>query len=221
MDNVHNLGQNNSVLNRFTAEIRQTGLQDDSLRFRRNLERIGEIMAYEISRTLNYKTLEVTTPLGNKSVSVPVDKIVLATILRAGLPFHYGFLSYFDTAENAFISASRVYNADHSAFSIDVGYLSSPSIEKKTVLLVDPMLATGSSLETAWHTLLKRGNPSKIHIACAIASQQGIDAAVGFFRKQKVEFTVWAADIDPALNDKAYIVPGLGDAGDLAFGEKI
>jgi len=221
MENIINLSNNNSVLNRFTAEIRQVGLQDDSLRFRRNIERIGEIMAYEISKTLSYNVINIKTPLGIKPVSVPDDKIVLATILRAGLPFHNGFLSYFDSAENAFISASRKYNADHSAFTIDVGYLSSPSIEGKTLLLVDPMLATGSSLEVAWQMLLRRGKPAKVHVACVIASRKGIDAAVSFFSKQDVEFTIWAAAIDPNLNDKAYIVPGLGDAGDLAYGEKI
>jgi uracil phosphoribosyltransferase len=221
MDKIINLGLTNSVLNKFIAEIRSVDVQNDRLRFRRNLERIGEVMAYEISKTLNYSTQDVTTPLGVSAVAVPTDRIVAATILRAGLPFHQGFLSYFDQAENAFISASRKYNADHSAFTIDVGYLSSPSIEGKTLLLVDPMLATGSSLEVAWQILLRRGKPAKVHVACVIASRKGIDAAVSFFSKQDVEFTIWAAAIDPNLNDKAYIVPGLGDAGDLAYGEKI
>jgi uracil phosphoribosyltransferase len=221
MENIINLSNNNSVLNRFTAEIRQVGLQDDSLRFRRNIERIGEIMAYEISKTLSYNVINIKTPLGIKPVSVPDDKIVLATILRAGLPFHNGFLSYFDSAENAFISASRKYNADHSTFTIDAGYFSSPSIDGKTLLLADPMLATGSSIETAYQILLRRGTPAKIHIACVIASRQGIDYVAEFFSRQSVPFTIWAADIDPSLNDKAYIVPGLGDAGDLAYGEKV
>jgi len=221
MVNVINLGLNDSVLNTFVAEIRQTGFQDDRLRFRKNLERIGEIMAYEISKTLDYNTIDVQSPLGIKPVKVPADQIVLATILRAGLPFHQGFLSIFDTADNAFISASRKYNADHSAFSIEVGYLSSPSLENKTLIIADPMLATGSSLDTSWKTLIQKGMPRRVHIACTIASQPGIDAVCRFFANEEPDFTVWAAAIDPQLNDKAYIVPGLGDAGDLAYGEKI
>jgi len=216
---VHNLGETNSVLNRFMAEIRDVNIHNDRLRFRRNIERIGEIMSYEISKTLKYKTIDVQTPLGIQPVSIPDDKLVLATILRAGLPFHQGFLSYFDSAENAFISASRKYNANHSSFTIDIGYLSSPSIAGKTLVIIDPMLATGSSLEVAYQILLQRGMPEKIHVACVIASQQGIDAACRTFPEGKTE--IWAAAIDPDLNDKAYIVPGLGDAGDLAYGEKL
>jgi uracil phosphoribosyltransferase len=216
---VNHLGERNSILNQFISEIRNIHIQEDRLRFRRNIERIGEIMSYEISKTVKYKTIEVQTPLGIKVVSVPDEQIVLASILRAGLPFHQGFLSYFDKAENAFISASRKYNADHSAFTIDVGYLSSPSLEGKTLLVIDPMLATGSSMDVAYQILLQRGTPAKIHVACAIASQKGIDAACKIFPEDKT--TIWAAAIDPYLNDKAYIVPGLGDAGDLAYGEKI
>ncbi|GHT60291.1 uracil phosphoribosyltransferase [Bacteroidia bacterium] len=216
---VNNLGENNSILNRFMAELRDIQIHGDRLRFRENIERIGEIMSYEISKVLKYKTINVQTPLGVKSVSIPDEQIVLATILRAGLPFHQGFLSYFDKAENAFISASRKYNEDHSDFTIEVGYLSSPSIEGKTLIIIDPMLATGSSLDSGYQTLLHRGNPSKIHVACVIASQQGIEAACKIFPEDKT--VIWAADIDPYLNDKAYIVPGLGDAGDLAYGEKI
>jgi len=216
---IHNLGLNDSILNQFMAEMRDVNVQGDRMRFRRNIERIGEIIAYEISKTLKYHTVDVQTPLGMQPVSVHYDSIVLATILRAGLPFHQGFLSYFDKADNAFISASRKYNEDHSAFTIDLGYLSSPSIEGKTLIIIDPMLATGSSLDLAYQTLLKRGKPAQIHVACVIASQHGIDIATKIFPKEIT--TIWAGAIDPELNDKAYIVPGLGDAGDLAYGEKV
>jgi len=216
---VHNLGLNDSILNQFMAEMRDVGVQSDRMRFRRNIERIGEIMAYEISKTLKYQTVEIQTPLGLQPVSVPCESIVLATILRAGLPFHQGFLSYFDKAENAFISASRKYNEDHSSFTIDVGYLSSPAINGKTLIIIDPMLATGSSLDLAYQLLLKRGEPARIHVACVIASAYGIEAATRLFPKEIT--TLWAGAVDPELNDKAYIVPGLGDAGDLAYGEKV
>jgi len=216
---IHNLGLNDSILNQYMAEMRDIHIQSDRMRFRRNIERIGEIIAYEISKTLKYQTIEVQTPLGIQPVSVPCDSIVLATILRAGLPFHQGFLSYFDKADNAFISASRKYNDDHSAFTIELGYLSSPSIDGKTLIIIDPMLATGSSLDLAYQFLLKRGKPALIHVACVIAAKQGIEAATRIFPENIS--TLWVGAIDPDLNDKAYIVPGLGDAGDLAYGEKI
>jgi uracil phosphoribosyltransferase len=219
MIKIHNLEENNSILNQFMAEIRDIHIHENKLRFRKNIERIGEIMSYEISKELQYKTINVQTPLGIKPVSVPDEKIVLATILRAGLPFHQGFLELFDNAENAFVSASRKYNKEHSAFTIEVEYLSSPSIEGKTLIVIDPMLATGGSMDLAYKTLLKRGTPAKIHVACVIASQKGIQAACEIFPEEIS--TIWAAAIDPHLNDKAYIVPGLGDAGDLAYGEKI
>jgi len=216
---VHNLGTKDSILNQFIAEVRDINVHNDRMRFRRNIERVGEIIAYEISKTLNYRTIEVQTPLGVQPVSVPCDSIVLATILRAGLPFHQGFLSCFDAADNAFISASRKYNEDHSAFTIELGYLSSPSLDGKTLIIIDPMLATGSSLDVAYQFLLKRGVPAKIHIACVIASQHGVDETCRIFPDDKT--TIWAGAIDPDLNDQSYIVPGLGDAGDLAYGEKI
>jgi uracil phosphoribosyltransferase len=216
---VHNLSENNSILNQFIAEIRDINVHGDRLRFRKNIERIGEIMAYEISKTLNYKTVAVSTPLGVSLVSLPSDSIVLATILRAGLPFHHGFLEFFDKAENAFVSASRRYNKDHTSFEIAVEYLSSPSIEGKTLLIVDPMLATGGSLDLSYKALLTRGEPATIHIACTIASRQGIETVKKALPNEKT--TIWAAAIDPELNDRAYIVPGLGDAGDLAYGEKL
>lgn len=217
--NIHNLGLNDSILNQFIAEMRDIRVHNNRMRFRRNIERIGEIMAYEISKTLKYQTVEIQTPLGVKPVSVPCEKIVLATILRAGLPFHQGFLAYFDEAENAFISASRKYNEDHSAFTIELGYLSSPSIAGKTLIIIDPMLATGSSLDITYQTMLKKGDPSRIHVACVIASKHGIDVASQIFPEEKT--TIWAGAIDPDLSDKAYIVPGLGDAGDLAYGGKL
>ena len=216
---VNNLGKNNSILNQFIAELRDIHIHNDKLRFRRNIERIGEIMSYEVSKTLRYKTIDIQTPLGVKAVSVPDEQIVLATILRAGLPFHQGFLSYFDRAENAFIAASRKYSENHCDFAIETGYLSSPSIEGKTLIVIDPMLATGSSLDSVYQSLLHRGNPTKIHVACIIASQQGIDAACKIFPEGKT--AIWVAAVDPHLDDKAYIIPGLGDAGDLAYGEKI
>ncbi|GHT77880.1 uracil phosphoribosyltransferase [Bacteroidia bacterium] len=216
---VYNLGENNSILNQFVAEIRDVQVHGDRLRFRKNIERIGEIMAYEISKTLNYSPKEVQTPLGIAPIPIISDSVVLATIMRAGLPFHQGFLNFFDHAENAFVSASRRYNSDHSHFEIVVEYLSSPSIEGKTLLIVDPMLATCGSLDLAYKALLKRGEPAAVHVACIIASQHGIEAAKENLPKEKT--TIWAAAIDPDLNDKAYIVPGLGDAGDLSYGEKI
>ena len=216
---IHNLGLNDSILNQFMAEVRDVEVHNDRMRFRRNIERIGEIIAYEISKTLKYHPVEIQTPLGVQPVSVPDESMVLATILRAGLPFHQGFLSYFDKAENAFISASRKYNEDHSAFTIELGYLSSPSIAGKTLIIVDPMLATGSSLDLSYQILLKRGKPARIHVACVIASKHGVDIATQLFPNEIT--TIWAGAIDPLLNDKAYIVPGLGDAGDLAYGEKV
>jgi len=215
---IHNLGLNDSLLNQFMAEMRDVNIHCDRMRFRRNIERLGEITAYEISKTLKYHTVEIKTPLGIQPVSVPDESIVIASVLRAGLPFHQGFLSYFDAAENAFISASRKYNEDHSAFTIELGYLSSPSIAGKTLIIIDPMLATGSSLDLAYKTLLKRGIPTRIHVACVIASRYGIETASRIFPEEKT--ILWAGAIDPELNDKAYIVPGLGDAGDLAYGEK-
>ena len=216
---IHDLSKKSSLLNRFVAEIRDTNIHTDRLRFRRNIERIGEILAYEISQTLTFKQKDVRTPLGIKSCLLPDEEVVLCTILRAGLPLHQGFLNYFDHADNAFVAAARVYNDNHGSFNVDVSYLSSPSIEGKTILLIDPMLATAGSLELVYQALLQRGNPAFVHMACVIASQQGIENACRFLPKGNT--AIWAAAIDPELNDKAYIVPGLGDAGDLAYGEKI
>ncbi len=216
---VHNLSEKNSILNHFIAEIRDVNIHHDSLRFRKNIERIGEILSYEISKSLTYEIKQVQSPLGIAEVPLYAEKVVLSPVLRAGLPLHQGFLQFFDKAENAFVSAARQYNADHSHFDIVVEYLSSPSLDGKTLIIIDPMLATGASLDLAYRTLLQRGEPSKIHIACAIASRFGIEEVQRLFPKDKT--TVWIGAIDPDLNEKAYIVPGLGDAGDLAYGEKI
>lgn len=215
---IINLDQTPSILNRYIREIRDVSIQHDPLRFRRNLERIGEIMAYEISKRLDYYEEEVTTPLAQAKVREISDKIVLGTILRAGLPFHQGFLNYFDRADNAFVSAYRKYREKGDKFDVLVEYLASPDIEGKTLILVDPMLATGSSMELGYRAMLHNGTPAKIHVASVIASQQAIDYVAQVFPQDKT--TVWTAAIDPEINDHSYIVPGLGDAGDLAYGEK-
>ena len=215
---IVNLSDNNSVLKHYIKEIRSVKIQKDSMRFRRNMERIGEIMAYEISKTMHYKAEDVKTPLGMASTEVIDEKIVIATILRAGLPFHTGFLNYFDGAENAFVSAYRKYK-DALKFDIFIEYIASPNLDGKTVIITDPMLATGGSMELAYGALLTKGKPAHIHIATVISSQVAIDYVASHFPETKT--TVWAAAIDPELNEHSYIIPGLGDAGDLAFGEKL
>ncbi|MDR0972369.1 MAG: uracil phosphoribosyltransferase [Prevotellaceae bacterium] len=212
---VH-LGETNSVLNRFIAEIRDVHVQQDRLRFRRNIERIGEIMAYEVSKDLHYSTKHVTTPLGIAPVSTPDDALVLAAILRASLPLHQGFLNYFDCAENAFVSAYRKYK-DRLKFDVFIEYIAAPPLDGKTLILIDPMLATGSSMELTYRALLTKGTPAAIHIAAVIASQQAIEYIRQTFPE---DTTVWCAAIDPEIDEHSYIVPGLGDAGDLAYGEK-
>jgi uracil phosphoribosyltransferase len=215
---IINLSENNSILKQYIKEIRSVKIQKDSMRFRRNMERIGEIMAYEMSKTLRYKTEEVKTPLGLSNTEVIDEKIVIATILRAGLPFHTGFLNYFDSAENAFVSAYRKYK-DALKFDIFIEYIASPNLDGKTVIITDPMLATGSSMELAYGALLTKGKPAHIHVATVIASQAAINYITSHFPEAKT--TVWTAAIDPELNEHSYIIPGLGDAGDLAFGEKL
>lgn len=214
---VVNLSRNNTVLNQYLAEIRDVHIQADSLRFRRNIERIGEMMAYEISRDLPYKSLDVQTPLAMASESVPAVCPVIATILRAGLPLHQGFLNVFDHAENAFVSAYRKYT-DGDNFDIHIEYIASPRIDGKTLFIVDPMLATGSSMELAYKALLTKGEPEHIHVASVIATDQAVEHLKKTFPADKT--TVWCAAIDPSLNAHSYIVPGLGDAGDLCYGEK-
>lgn len=216
---INILNSKNTLLNRFLAEIRDVEIQKDSMRFRRNLERIGEIMAYEISQTLDYTENTVETPLGQAVIMMPDEKIVLATILRAGVPFHQGFLNYFDRAQNSFISAFRKYSKDGS-FNIKVEYISTCNLEGKTLILIDPMLASGASLVVTYRALVEHaGNPEHLHVAAIIASEEGVEYA----KKELhgTDMTIWCAAVDSDLTVKSYIVPGLGDAGDLAYGTKL
>ena len=218
---VINLSEQPSLLNQYLKEMRSTEVQKDSMRFRRNIERIGEIMAVEISRHLTYVTEQVQTPLAVAEVQVPQDKIVLGTLLRAGLPMHQGFLNMFDQAENAFISAYRketIGRRGEMQIEIVSEYLAAPSIEGKTLILVDPMLATGLSMEVGYKALLSHGTPKNVHIACLFGTPQAIEYLQA---NMPEDATLWCAVIDPLLNEKKYIVPGLGDAGDLCFGEKL
>lgn len=213
---VVDFSKTNSVVNKFIAEMRDVNIQNDRIRFRTNVQRIGEIIAYEISKGLNYESQDVTTPLGIADVNVPSDQIVVAAILRAGLPLHQGVLNVFDDAENAFVSAYRNYNDDYN-FDIHIEYIASPSLDDKVLVLCDPMLATGGSMELAYEALLSKGTPDKLHVVSVIASRQAIE-----YLEDKLpnDATVWVGAIDEFLNQHKYIVPGLGDAGDLAFGEK-
>ena len=215
---IINFAETPSLVSRYMLELRDVKIQKDPMRFRTNLDRIGEIMAYEISKRLDFKTVDVQTPLGTARCQDIADQIVLATILRAGLPFHHGFLNYFDHAENAFVSAYRRYKEKGDSFDVLVEYLASPSIEGKTLILVDPMLATGSSMELAYKAMLRKGTPAKIHVASVIASRQSVDYITQHFPEDKT--TVWLGAVDDQVNAHSYIVPGLGDAGDLAYGEK-
>lgn len=215
---IHHISENNSILTRFLAQIRDVNIQKDSLRFRRNIERIGEILGYELSKNLSYNTVNVTTPLGKKKMELPNNEVVLCSILRAGLPLHQGLLNYFDDAENAFISAYRNHPKNNTDFEIVVEYFAAPSLDNKTLLLADPMLATGQSLVAVYEAIKKHGNPKELHIVAVIASKEG----VSFIKKKFPKNThIWVAAIDDTLNDKGYIIPGLGDAGDLAFGSKL
>lgn len=213
------LNAENSILNRFIAQMRDKEIQRDSMRFRRNMERVGEVMAYEISKTLSYRTRMVETPLGVAAVEELSDKIVVATILRAGLPFHQGFLNYFDDAESGFVSAYRKGRPDGS-FIVDVEYVSTSSLTGKTLILVDPMLATGTSLMLVYDALVRRaGEPEHTHFAAVFASEQGVDYVKRHTNPARC--TLWCAAVDQELTSKSYIVPGIGDAGDLAYGEKL
>jgi uracil phosphoribosyltransferase len=215
---IHHLEETNSILNKFIAEIRSISIQKDAMRFRRNIERIGEVLGYELSKNLNYSSENITTPLGIKESFLPNKDIVLGSILRAGLPLHQGLLNYFDDAENAFISAYRSHPNKDTKFEIVVEYFASPSIDNKTLILADPMLATGQSLVSVFEAIQKYGNPKELHLVCVIGSTEGIE----FIKNHFPENThLWIAAIDNELNDKGYIVPGLGDAGDLAFGTKL
>ncbi|MDE6082037.1 MAG: uracil phosphoribosyltransferase, partial [Muribaculaceae bacterium] len=201
----------------YMTELRDVKVQHDMLRFRRNLERIGEIMAFEISRTLRYADTEITTPLATTTGKIISTPVVLATIFRAGVPFHQGFLNYLDHAENAFVSAYRKYKEKEN-FDVCIEYLASPRLDGKTLIIADPMLATGASMELSYRALLTKGEPSHIHVCSVIASQSAIDYVKKTFPKDKT--TVWVGAIDPEINAHKYIVPGLGDAGDLAYGVK-
>ena len=213
------LDKTNSIVNKFLAQLRDKVVQKDSMRFRRNVERIGEVLSYEISKTLNYAPQQVETPLATATVQNISDKVVLATILRAGLPLHQGFLNYFDDAENAFISAYRSYTSE-SEFEIKVEYIACGSLEGKVLLLVDPMLASGTSMVAAYETLCARGGkPAHTHIVSVLGCNEGVDYVVNHTNPEEVD--VWVATVDPLLNPHKYIVPGLGDAGDLCFGEKL
>ena len=215
---IHNLSDQNSILNTFISEIRDVTVQKDSMRFRRNIERIGEVLAYEMSKSLIFNLSTIETPLGKSSINLFENDIVLCSILRAGIPLHQGILNYFDDAENAFISAYRHHRHDPESFEIVVEYLACPSLENKTLILADPMLATGQSLVATYEALKPFGIPKEIHLVNVIGAQYGIDFIDSYFPGNT---HLWIATVDKELNSKGYIVPGLGDAGDLAFGEKL
>lgn len=215
---IHNVGEENSILNQFISEIRDTGIQKDSMRFRRNIERIGEVLGYELSKELTYAPKLIETPLGHQKMEIHQDQLVLCSILRAGLPLHQGLLNYFDTAENGFISAFRKHEGDEDDFEVIVKYFAAPSLEGKVLIINDPMLATGKTLENVLGALQKHGTPKQIHIAAVIGSQPGIAHVENIFPE---ETHLWIAAIDAALNSRGYIIPGIGDAGDLAYGCKL
>ena len=215
---IHNLALQNSIFNQFIAEIRDVNIQKDSMRFRRNLERMGEIFAYEISKTLAFTNSKTTTPLGEADTQTLTEQPVIATILRAGLPLHIGILNYFDQAQNAFVSAYRRHKKDNS-FEIALEYVACPDLTDKTVILCDPMLASGASMALTYRALLEKGIPKHTHIVTAIASQQGISHIKA--NMPNGNYTIWCGAVDEELTAHSYIVPGLGDAGDLAFGSKL
>jgi uracil phosphoribosyltransferase len=215
---IHYISENNSILNHFLAQIRDVHIQKDSMRFRKNIERIGEIMAYELSKTLDYKSIDVQTPLGIKHTSTVAEPVVLCSILRAGLALHQGFMNFFDEAENGFVSAYRHHYDNDDEFDILVEYQAVPSFEGKNLILIDPMLATGQSIVAVLQKLHLEHQPKEIHVAVVIAAPEGID-----YLEKNLPSTchLWVAALDEKLNDKNYIIPGLGDAGDLAYGSKL
>ena len=215
---IHYLSEGNSILNHFLGQIRNINVHNDSMRFRRNIERIGEIMAYELSKELHYKSIEIQTPLGIKNTTEIKDQLVLCSVLRAGLPLHLGFLNYFDNAENGFVSAYRHHPNNDDYFDILVQYQAIADINNKNLLLVDPMLATGQSIVSVFNKLMEKGTPKEIHIAVVIAAPEGIAHLEEHLPKN---CHLWVASLDEKLNEHSYIVPGLGDAGDLAYGEKL
>jgi len=215
---IHNLSESNSVLNHFLGEIRNVNVHNDSLRFRRNIERIGEIMSYELSKELHYAPVEIQTPLGVKKTTVISDQLVVCSILRAGLPLHMGFLNYFDKAENGFVSARRHHPNNDDYFEIAVEYQAIADFNDKYLLLIDPMLATGQSIIAVFNKLMETGNPKEVHIMVVIAAPEGI---AHLESKLPANCHLWIASLDEKLNEHSYIVPGLGDAGDLAYGNKL
>lgn len=214
---VINFAETPSLVSQYLTEMRDVNIQTDMMRFRRNIERIGEIMAYEVSKDLNYINVEVTTPLDKARCNILDTEVVLGTIMRAGIPFHQGFLNMFDKAQNAFVSAYRKYK-ERDSFDIFIEYIASPRLDGKTLILVDPMLATGSSMELSYKALLTKGEPAQIHVATVIASQYAVDYVSKHFPADRT--TLWVGAIDKDINEHSYIVPGLGDAGDLAYGVK-
>ncbi|MCC8358649.1 uracil phosphoribosyltransferase [Salinimicrobium sediminilitoris] len=214
---VHHLLEKNSIANTFISQLRNVDIQTDRLRFRRNIERLGEILGYELSKNFHFENKEVRTPLGTANVSLPTEELVICSILRAGLPLHTGLLNYFDAAENSFISAYRHHPNNDEEFEILVEYLASPSLEGKTLILADPMLATGRSFVNVLEALKKMGNPKEIHLVAVIAAKEGIAYLEENFPENS---HLWVATIDEELDERGYIVPGLGDAGDLCFGPK-
>ncbi len=218
---IINFAESNSIINQYVAELRDVRIQNDRNTFRHNLQRIGQLMAYEVSKTLSYSEKEIQTPLSMAIANTHDDAIVLATVFRAGLPFHQGFLDVFDHAGNAFVSAYRYYmDEKHEEVGIKVEYLAAPDLTDKTLIIADPMLATGGSLQLAYEALCTKGIPKQLHLCCVIAAQTGVDNILKMF-KPLDNVTLWCAAIDPVLNEHKYIVPGLGDAGDLAYGDKI
>lgn len=217
--NIINFSESNSIINQYMAELRDKNYQRNKLLFRHNVARIGEMMAYELSKTLEFKPKTVMTPLGSLDIPLLKEDMVVATVLRAGLPFHEGFLHVFDKAENAFVSAYRMYtNREHTEVGVHTEYLAAPSVKGKTLVIVDPMLATGGSMAASIEALLKTGKPKKIHIACVIAVPEGLEVVKGVLPE---DATIWCAAIDPGMNEQKYIVPGFGDCGDLCYGEKL
>ena len=214
---IHHLLEKDSIANKFVSELRDVQIQQDRMRFRKNIERLGEILGYELSKYLNYSKKEIKTPLGEAQLSLPAEEVVICSILRAGLPLHTGLLNYFDDAENSFISAYRHHPYDDERFEILVEYLASPSLENKTLILADPMLATGRSFVNVLKALESMGKPRQIHLVSVIGATEGIDHVGENFPQDS---HLWIATIDKKLDERGYIVPGLGDAGDLCFGRK-
>ncbi len=219
--NIIDFSKTKSVINQYVAELRDVSIQSNRNRFRHNLQRIGQMMAYEVSKTLNYSEKEIDTPLAKAKVNTPEESMVIATIFRAGLPYHQGFLDVFDQAGSAFVSAYRYYlDEKQERVGVKVEYLAAPELTDKTLIMADPMLATGGSFELAYQALCTKGIPLHLHLCCVIASQYGVERIMSLFKPLE-NVTLWCGAIDPILNEHKYIVPGLGDAGDLAYGDKI